>query len=45
MNHSVIFFTASGSIGQQDFETLTEAEAFELLCLDKGHTTSGVLST
>ena len=45
MNHSVIYFTALGSIGQRDFETLAEAEAFEFLCLDKGLTTSGVLFT
>lgn len=44
MAYAVIFFTASGSIGQKDFQSFAEAEAFEVQCLDAGHTTSGVLS-
>lgn len=44
MAYAVIFFTASGSIGQKDFQSFAEAEAFEAQCLAAGHTTSGVLS-
>ncbi len=44
MTFAVIFFTASGSIGQKDFASLVEAQAFEVQCLDAGHITSGVIS-
>lgn len=43
MSFTVIWFTISGGIGQESFVTLSEAIAFDKACLDRGHTTSGVL--